>query len=111
MGNLVTNAWLPPKITLPKAVIYNSKGQEVPYARPGENVKVKLLHLDNDGSVNPGDVFCHQDEIVPTAEIIEADVEVLELLTYKPIFCRGYTAILHMHTLAEECIVKEILSA
>jgi len=83
----------------------------VPYARPGENVKVKLLHLDNDGSVNPGDVLCHQDEIVPTAEIIEADVEVLELLTYKPIFCRGYTAILHMHTLAEECIVKEILSA
>lgn len=93
------------------AVIYNSKSQEVPYARPGENVKLKLLHLENDGSVNPGDVLCHQESIVPTAEVIEAEVEILELLTYKPIFCRGYAAMLHMHTLAEECIVKEILSA
>jgi peptide chain release factor subunit 3 len=93
------------------AVIYNSKNQEVPYARTGENVKLKLLHLENDGSVNPGDVLCSQDAIVPTAEVIECEVEILELLTYKPIFCRGYACMLHMHTLAEECIVKEILTA
>lgn len=42
---------------------------------------------------------------------MEADIELLELLTYKPVFTKGYQAIFHMHTLGEDCIIKDIISA
>lgn len=42
---------------------------------------------------------------------MEADIELLELLTYKPVFTRGYSAIFHMHTLGEDCTIKDIISA
>lgn len=92
-------------------IIYDSKGRQVRYARPGENVQLKLLHIENDNAVNKGDVVCPQDVVVPTAEILEAEIELLELLNYKPVFTRGYSAIFHMHTLAEDCTVKDIIQA
>lgn len=39
--------------------IYNSQDKQVRYARPGENVKLRLLHIENDGAINKGDVLCH----------------------------------------------------
>ncbi len=35
----------------------------------------------------------------------------LELLPYKPILSKGYQCIIHIHTVAEEATVKEILVA
>jgi peptide chain release factor subunit 3 len=35
----------------------------------------------------------------------------LELLSYKPVFTRGYSCIFHMHTLAEDCTIKDIMTA
>jgi len=43
--------------------------------------------------------------------IFEAEIEVLELLSYKPIMSRGYSCMMHMHTFADECVVKDILVA
>lgn len=48
---------------------------------------------------------------MPVAELFEAEVEILELLSYKPILSKGYQCILHVHTVAEECIVKDIMIA
>jgi len=93
------------------AVIYNSKDKEVPYARPGEDVKLELLHIQDDTAVSKGNVLCHQDQIVPVSEVIEAELELLELVQHKPIFARGSTAMFHMHTLAEDAVIKEILEA
>lgn len=35
----------------------------------------------------------------------------VELLEHKSIFSAGYTAILHVHAAAEECVIMELTSA
>lgn len=91
--------------------IFDSRGQQVRYARPGENVKLKLLHIENETGVNKGDVVSHQELVCPSAELLECEIELLELLQYKPVFTRGYSAIFHMHTISEDCTIKDIMSA
>ena len=90
-------------------MIYNSKDQPVKYAKPGENVKMRLLHLQDESVVNKGDVLCNRDILMPVTDLFEAEVEVLELLSYKPILSKGYQFILHIHTVADEAHIKEIL--
>ena len=46
---------------------------------------------------------------MPCSELFEAEIEVLELLSYKPILSKGYQFILHIHTVADEATIKEIL--
>ncbi len=59
--------------------------------------------------VNKGDVICKLDEQLPISEIFEAEIDVLELLKYKPILSKGYQCILHIHTIADEATIKDIL--
>ena len=47
--------------------------------------------------------------IVPVSEIFEAEIDILELVSYKPILSKGYQCILHMHTITDEATIKEIL--
>lgn len=39
-------------------VIEDGTGNQVRYARPGENVNLKLLHANAD-NINKGDMLCH----------------------------------------------------
>lgn len=71
-------------------MIYNSKDEPVRYAKPGENVKIRLLHINDENSINKGDVLCNRDIPMPVTDLFEAEVEVLELLSYKPILSKGY---------------------
>ena len=48
---------------------------------------------------------------MPVTDLFEAEVELLELLDYKPILSKGYQCILHIHTVADECVVKDIMVA
>jgi translation elongation factor EF-1alpha len=48
---------------------------------------------------------------MPITDLFEAEVEILELLSYKPILSKGYQCILHIHTVADECEIKDILVA
>lgn len=68
-----------------------------------------MLNVTEDSQCNKGDVLCHRENVCPTAEVFEAEIEILELLTYKPIMSRGYSCMMHMHTFADECVVKDIL--
>lgn len=61
--------------------------------------------------MNKGDVLCLREDPVPLTELLEAEIEVLELLPYKPVFSRGYNAMIHMHTFADTCTIKDILEA
>ena len=90
--------------------LMDGKGQNVKYACPGENVQVKLNVADDD-SVKRGDVLCLRDQMIPVTEIFEAEVDVLELLDYKPIFSRGYNCMMHIHTYNDEVEIKEIIKA
>lgn len=72
-----------------------------------------MLHIkeEEDELVQKGHVLCFRDAIMPASEIFEAEIELLELLDFKPIFSKGYQCMLHMHTFADECTIKEILVA
>ena len=47
---------------------------------------------------------------MPVTELFEADVELFELNDYKPIVSKGYTCMMHCHTFADECVIKDIIS-
>ncbi len=79
------------------------------YAKPGENVELRL-NIDSEDRVNKGEVLCHRDAVqVPVSELFEAEVDILELISYKPILSKGYQCVLHIHTVADEVSIKEIL--
>jgi hypothetical protein len=46
---------------------------------------------------------------MPITDLFEAEVDVLELLSYKPILSKGYQFIIHIHTVADEATVKDIM--
>jgi GTPase len=41
-------------------------------------------------------------------DLFEAEIDILELLTYKPIISKGYQFMLHLHTVADEATIKDI---
>jgi peptide chain release factor subunit 3 len=100
---------MPSGISCQVQSIYDSKEQNVKYCKPGENVKLRL-NIESEDYVNKGDVLCNRDQvIVPVTELFEAEVELHELISYKPILSKGYQCILHIHTVADDCTIKEIL--
>jgi peptide chain release factor subunit 3 len=89
--------------------LLDAKGQPVLYAAPGENVQIKL-NVADDELIQRGFVLCHRESKMPVTEIFEAEVDVLELLDYKPILSKGYTCIMHIHTFNDEVVIKDIIS-
>lgn len=48
---------------------------------------------------------------MPSSVLFEAEIDLLQLLEYKPILSKGYTCMIHIHTFAEEITVKDLLWA
>jgi translation elongation factor EF-1alpha len=40
--------------------IYNSKGEAVRYAKPSENVKLRLSKIEDENLMNKGDFLCNR---------------------------------------------------
>jgi peptide chain release factor subunit 3 len=59
--------------------------------------------------VNKGDVLCNRDDPAPISDLFEAELDILELLDFKPIISKGYQCIIHIHTVADEAIIKDII--
>jgi translation elongation factor EF-1alpha len=47
--------------------------------------------------------------MMPVTQTFEAELEILEMLDYKPIMCKGYTCMMHIHTFVDEMEIKLIL--
>ena len=90
--------------------ILDHKNESVMFARPGENVQIKLIHIDDEDMIKKGDVITGRENSIPVTMLFEAEMELFELLEYKPIISKGYTCIMHAHTFADEVVVKDILS-
>lgn len=90
--------------------ILDHKNESVKYARPGENIQIRLTNIE-DHQLNKGDVIVTRDAPVPVTMLFEAEMELLELIDYKPIMSKGYQCILHLHTISMDCLVKDILEA
>jgi len=55
-----------------------------------------------------GNVFCHRDSMMPVTQMFIAEIDVLQLLEYKPIISKGYTCMMHIHTFSDEIVIQEI---
>ena len=61
--------------------------------------------------INKGDVITSREHPVPVTMLFEAELEFFELLDYKPIVSRGYQCIMHCHTIADDFVIKDIVSS
>ena len=95
--------WTPTKIVN----IYNSDDECVRYAKVGENVKLRLAGINKEEDLHKGQVISTIENPVPTAEVMECEVTLLDLPS--DILSEGYSCMLHLHTYAEECTVVKLL--
>jgi len=101
---------MPNNIEVTVINVYNSKDEAVRFAKPGENVKLRLKGIEDENTINKGDVLCIKDLHCPISNLFEVEITILQLLEHKPIITQGYQCILHIHTVADECTINEILS-
>ena len=81
---------------------------EVSYLIGGENARVKLKGIE-DEDIQPGYVLSPRNELAcATVRRFECQLAIVELLEHKSIFTAGYTAILHVHAIAEECSIVRL---
>lgn len=80
---------------------------ELEHAFGGDNVRVRLRGVE-DEDVSPGFVLSSPQKPVHTVKRFEAQ---LALLDHKNIICAGYSAIMHVHTLAEEVSLTASIKA
>ena len=47
--------------------------------------------------------------MMPVTDVFEAEVDILDLLDYKPIISKGYGCMMHIHTFQDEIVIKDIV--
>ncbi|KAL4130635.1 hypothetical protein QTP88_008055 [Uroleucon formosanum] len=82
-----------------------SDDEEVTSVGPGENIKVKLKGVEEE-DVSPGFILCDPINPVKTCRIFDGQVVILE---HKSIICAGYSAVMHIHCVAEVVEVKALI--
>jgi len=108
MPNKVRTVITPPGLCAPYCVgwqvlvevsaIYSEAEDEVNYAFGGDNVRIRLRGVE-DEDVSPGFMLTSPGKPVHAVRRFEAQLAILD---HKNIICAGYSAIMHVHTLAEE---------
>lgn len=78
--------------------IYAESEEEVPSAMCGDNIRFRLRGID-DEDINVGFVLSDVKKPVHAVQLFEAQLIILE---HKNIICAGYSAVMHVHTAAEE---------
>ncbi|XP_057995155.1 uncharacterized protein LOC110639734 isoform X2 [Hevea brasiliensis] len=96
-----------PNKTRVKVVAVYCDENKVRRAGPGENLRVRLSGID-DEDILAG--FVMSSVAKPIASVTEfvAQLQILELLD-NAIFTAGYKAVLHIHSVVEECEIVELL--
>ena len=84
------------------------KDDSVAFARPGENVRVRLKGL-SESSISKGFVLSSIKNPIPIVSRFRGVLQVIETLDHRPIISPGYKCIFHCHTGTEECIITKIL--
>eukprot|EP00250_Pteridium_aquilinum_P028392 c3707_g1_i1 orf=185-1921(+) len=81
---------------------------EVRLAKPGENLRIRLSGVEEE-DILPGFVLCSIVRPISAVVEFDAQLQILELLDHKAIFTAGYKAVLHVHSVVEECEILELL--
>lgn len=103
-----TSYMLMPNKAKVKVLSVSFEDLEVAYAKPGENVRLKLFGIEED-QISKGFVLCPIEK--PCTVVVEfvGRVAVVELLEHRPILTAGYSCVLHAHTACEETEFSELL--
>ncbi|XP_040932864.1 eukaryotic peptide chain release factor GTP-binding subunit ERF3A isoform X1 [Gossypium hirsutum] len=76
-------------------------------AGPGENLRVRLSGIEEE-DISSGFVLSSVVKPIPAVTEFTAQLQILELLE-NAIFTAGYKAVLHIHSVVEECEIVELL--
>jgi len=87
--------------------IYNDDDKRIPYARPGEGVKLHIKGIEDD-YINRGDMITSNYSFPHICNEFEAEINIIDLPEHKAIMSTGYTCIIHLHAAMEEIYIKEI---
>ncbi|KAH9844156.1 eukaryotic polypeptide chain release factor 3 [Rhodofomes roseus] len=87
------------------AGMYNEMEEEVSTAICGDNVRIRLRGVEDD-DITPGFVLSSPSKPVHAVRQFEAQLAILD---HKNIICAGYSAVMHIHTLAEEVSLSALL--
>ncbi|KAJ3495895.1 hypothetical protein NLJ89_g10563 [Agrocybe chaxingu] len=96
---------MPNKVPVEVAAIYNEMEEEVDRGLCGDNVRIRIRGID-DEDISPGFVLTSPSKPIHAVRQFEAQLAILE---HKNIICAGYTAVMHIHTLAEEVTLPALL--
>lgn len=96
---------MPNKDAVEVVAIYNEIEEEVSIAHCGDNVRVRIRGVD-DEDITPGFVLTSPKSPIHAVCQFEAQLVILD---HKNIICAGYTAVMHIHTLAEEVTLPKLL--
>lgn len=89
---------MPNKDVVDVAAIYNEMDEETQSAICGDNVRIRVRGVDDD-DISPGFVLTSPSKPIHAVRQFEAQLAILD---HKNIICAGYSAVMHVHTLAEE---------
>jgi peptide chain release factor subunit 3 len=99
---------LMPNKALVKVVTVYRDNDEVTYAKPGENLRLRLSGIEEE-DISQGFVLSAVNKPIPAVLEFDAQLQILELLDHKAIFTAGYKAVLHIHSVVEECEIMGLL--
>ena len=99
-----TYTLMPNKLKIEVDWLFDTEERGVPYAKPGESVRIRCKGLDNENEVSRGNVLCSNDDLCAIFNVFEAEIQVLELQEQQ-IIANGFKCILHFHTYIEECTI------
>jgi len=96
---------MPNKVTVEVAAIFSESEVEISAAFGGDNLRIRLRGVE-DEDVSPGFVLTSPGAPVRAVRRFEAQLAILD---HKNIICAGYSAVMHVHTLAEEVSLTALL--
>ncbi|KAJ1615266.1 putative transcription factor TFIIH [Cryptosporidium canis] len=91
-----------------QSICLGEETDEYAWSGPGENVRIKLLNVDED-SLSKGFVLCSPNNLCPVVKRFKAQVLLVELLEQRPLVTNGYDCIIHCNTSCEEVCIEELL--
>ena len=88
--------------------LLDGQDRKVKFALPGENIQIKI-NVSDEEAVKRGDVLCQREAKMPVTHVLEVELDILDLLEYKPIISRGYICVMHIHTASDDIIISELI--
>merc|ERR1719423_538027 len=95
---------MPNRVSVSLDILWRNE-EEASSVHCGENVKVKLSGIEQ-SDTQPGFVLCDPAMPCKTGRKFDAQVVILE---HKSIICAGYSAVCHIHSVAEEVTVSRLV--